>query len=156
MCWQSKRFYWVGRSGGEQEGEGTQENCSVTWLAASGFMVMGLVSGWLWPIILIQSLSWWRMHRSAKMDASERDSGKWTDTRCLLLTFPELFPLVVAYEFLCLIRISCHKIIDANGYYGAWPGWAVSVSVLPLTVPQTEGVAAMWWQVSRQGEGLLS
>ena len=22
-------------------------------------MVMGLVSGWLWPIILIQSLSWW-------------------------------------------------------------------------------------------------
>ena len=22
---------------------------------------------------------------------------------------------------------------DANGYYGAWPGWAVSVSVLPLT-----------------------
>ena len=22
----------------------------------------------------------------------------------------------------------------ANGYYGAWPGWAVSVSVLPLTL----------------------
>ena len=21
----------------------------------------------------------------------------------------------------------------ANGYYGAWPGWAVSISVLPLT-----------------------
>ena len=43
------------------------------------------------------SLSWWHMHRSAKMDASKRDSGKWTDTRCLLLTFPELFRLVVAY-----------------------------------------------------------
>ena len=42
----------------------------------------------LWPIILIQSLSWWRTHRSAKMDASERDSGKWTDTWCLLSTFP--------------------------------------------------------------------
>ena len=54
-------------------------------------------SGSLWPIILIQSLSWWRTHRSAKMDASERDSGKWTDTRCLLSTFPELFRLVVAY-----------------------------------------------------------
>ena len=24
----------------------------------------------------------------------------------------------------------------ANGYYGAWPGWAVSVSVLPLTAGQ--------------------
>ena len=56
-----------------------------------------LFQGGLWPIILIQSLSWWRTHRSAKMDASERDSGKWTDMRCLLSTFPELFWLVVAY-----------------------------------------------------------
>ena len=53
--------------------------------------------GGLWPIILIHSLSWWRTHHSAKMDASERDSGKWTDTRCLLLTSPEFFRLVVAY-----------------------------------------------------------
>ena len=32
------------------------------------------------------------------------------------------------------IRISCHKTTHANGYYGAWPGWVVSISVLPLTV----------------------
>ena len=32
------------------------------------------------------------LHHSAKMDASEKDSG-----RCLLLAFPELFPLAVAY-----------------------------------------------------------
>ena len=32
-----------------------------------------------------------------------------------------------------LIRISCHKTTHANGYYGAWPGWVVSISVLPLT-----------------------
>ena len=56
-----------------------------------------LFPGGLWPIILIQSLSWWRTHRSAKMDASERDSGKWTDTWCFLLTFPEPCWLVVAY-----------------------------------------------------------
>ena len=30
---------------GKQEGKGAQENCSVTWLAVLGFMVMGLVSG---------------------------------------------------------------------------------------------------------------
>ena len=30
-------------------------------------------------MILIQSLSWWRTHRSAKMDDSKRDAGKWTD-----------------------------------------------------------------------------
>ena len=34
-----------GAWGGEEEGEGTQENSSVTWLAVLGFMVMGLVSG---------------------------------------------------------------------------------------------------------------
>ena len=33
-----------------------------------------------------------------------------------------------------LTRTSCCKTTHANGYYGAWPGWAVSVSVLPLTV----------------------
>ena len=33
-----------------------------------------------------------------------------------------------------LIRISCHKTTHANGCYGAWPGWVVSISVLPLTV----------------------
>ena len=33
-----------------------------------------------------------------------------------------------------LIRLSCHKTTHANGYYGAWPGWAVPISVLPLTL----------------------
>ena len=32
------------RLGGEQQGEGTQEDCFATWLTDSGFMVMGLVS----------------------------------------------------------------------------------------------------------------
>ena len=31
-------------SGGEQQGKGTQENCSATWLTVLGFMVMGLGS----------------------------------------------------------------------------------------------------------------
>ena len=33
-----------------------------------------------------------------------------------------------------LTRTSCLKTTHADGYYGAWPGWAVSVSVLPLTL----------------------
>ena len=32
---------------------------------------------------------------------------------------------------LFLTRTSCHKTTHANVYYGAWPGWAVSVSVFP-------------------------
>ena len=31
-------------------------------------------------------------------------------------------------------RTSCCKITHANSYYGAWPGWAISVSMLPLTM----------------------
>ena len=41
----ARDYFGKGRPGGEQEGKGTQENSSVTWLAALGFMVMGLVSG---------------------------------------------------------------------------------------------------------------
>ena len=33
-----------------------------------------------------------------------------------------------------LTRTSCRKTTHANGYYGAWPGWAVSINVLPLTI----------------------
>ena len=39
---------------------------------------------------------------------------------------------------LFLTRTPCHKTTHANGYYGAWPGWAVSISVLPLTTPPCE------------------
>ena len=41
----ARDFIGKGRPGGEQQGKGTQENCSATWLAVSGFMVTGLVSG---------------------------------------------------------------------------------------------------------------
>ena len=34
-----------------------------------------------------------------------------------------------------LTRTSCPKTTHANGYYGAWAEWAVSVSVLPLRRP---------------------
>ena len=34
-----------------------------------------------------------------------------------------------------LTKTSCRKTTYANGYYGAWPWWKVSFSVLPLTVP---------------------
>ena len=35
-------------------------------------------------------------------------------------------------SFVFLTRTSCHKTTHANGYYGAWPGSSVSVSVLRL------------------------
>ena len=41
----AREFIGKGHPGGEQEGKGTQENCSAAWLTVSGFMVVGLVSG---------------------------------------------------------------------------------------------------------------
>ena len=41
----ARDFTGKGHPGREQEGQGAQEDSSVTWLAVSGFMVMGLVSG---------------------------------------------------------------------------------------------------------------
>ena len=45
-----------------------------------------------------------------------------------------------------LIRISCHKTTHANGYYGAWAGWAVSISVPPLTM--VFGFSFIWLTIS--------
>ena len=42
----ARDFIGKGHPGGEQEGKGTQENCSASWLTVSAFMVIGLVSGW--------------------------------------------------------------------------------------------------------------
>ena len=171
----ARDFIGKGCPGGEQEGKGTQESSSVTWLAVSGFTVMGLVSGLslanhsdsesflvvhalfsqvgcqregFWEVVrhvvsctreqgtrLVQPrwiperilgggwtcvLHVWTRYTpcSAKMDTRE-DSGRWLD--------------MLVYPFVQKDRTSCHKTTRANGYYGAWPGWAVSISVLPLT-----------------------
>ena len=94
-----KARYFIGKGhpGGEQQVKGTQENNPVTWLAVSGFMVMGLVSG-LSLANHSDSESFLVVHAcSAKMGVRKKDSGRWSDMWGLLLTFPELFLLVEAY-----------------------------------------------------------
>ena len=58
-------------------------------------MTMGLVSGL--SIANHSDSDSFLVPCSAKMDAREKDSGRWSDMWCLLLTLPELFRLVVAY-----------------------------------------------------------
>lgn len=48
----AKDFIGKERPVGEQQGKGTQENLSAVWLAASGLMGMGLVSGF-WLVVLL-------------------------------------------------------------------------------------------------------
>ena len=89
------------------------------WLTVSGFMVMGLVSG---GTRITQPR--WMLVRGILGSGQTRGVS--------FRPFPN------SSSSILLIRISCHKTTHANGYYGAWPGWAVSISVLPLTTAPRE------------------
>ena len=132
MCWQSKRFYWERAPGWRAVGKGTQENSSDTWLAVSGFMVMGLVSR-LSLASHSDSESFLVVQALFSQDGHQQEGlgGGWTHS---VRPFPNSSGWWCLISSIFLIRISCHKTTHADGYYGAWPGWAVSVSVLPLTL----------------------
>ena len=117
------------RLGREEEGKGIQETCSAKWLSVLDFMVTGLVSG-LSLVNHSNSGSFLVAHCcSVKMNASKEDSGRWSDTWCLLSTFPGWWWLLSS---VFLTRTSCCKITHVNGY-DTWPRWAVLVSMFPLT-----------------------
>ena len=117
---------------GEQEGEGTQENscrgCSLEFYGDG-------ISFW---VVLSQSF-WLRVLPSRACLVQPRWMserivvGGWT---CGVSFWPFLnssgwWWLILS---MFLTRTSCHKATHANGSYGAWPWWAVSVGVLPLLV----------------------
>jgi len=130
----ARDFIGKGHLGGEQEGKGTQENCSAAWLPVSGFMVMGLVSGWSLAnhsnsesfLVAHALLSQWMLARGILGSGQTCSVSFWP-----FLNSSSWWWLISS---VFLIRISCHKTTHANGYYGAWPGWAVSISGLPLTL----------------------
>ena len=95
------------------------------WLAVSGFMVMGLVSGWS-VASHSNSESFLVAHASLSQDGRTRGVS--------FRPFPKSSGWWWLISSIFLTRISCHKTTHANGDYGTWPGWAVSISVLPLTV----------------------
>ena len=66
-------------------------------LPVLGFMVMGLVSGLSLANHSDSESFLVCTPCSAKMDARKKDSGRWLDMWCILLTFPKLFKLVGAY-----------------------------------------------------------
>ena len=105
-------FIGKGHPGGEQQHKGTQENCSATWLAASGFMGMGLVSGLslanhpAWPIFgLTQGPARWFTHLSDQMDTNTKDPGRLVLSSLLLV--PPKFSWLVFGGTMLLIGTSC-------------------------------------------------
>ena len=105
------------------------------WIAVSGFLVMGLVSGLSLAnhsdsgsFLVVQALF---------SQNGFQWGGFWeVDRTCdvFFWAFPNYSCWWWLVSYLFLIRTSCHKITQANDYYGTWPWWAVSVSMFPLTV----------------------
>ena len=134
MCWQSKRFYWESAPGGEQEGKGTQENhlCHVAhslWFYGDG------ISFW---VVLNQSFLLRVLPGGASLVQprwmlERRILGGGQTSSVYFWLFPKSSGWWRLISSVFLTRTSCHKTTYADGYYGAWPGWKVSISVLPLT-----------------------
>ena len=142
MCWQSKRFYWERAPGRRAAGNPGEQLCHMA--CSFGFMMMGLVSG-----LSLANHSDSRVlpggaHLVQPRWMPERRilGGGWT---CGVSFWPFLkssssWRLI---SFVFLTRTSCHKTTHANG---AWPGWAVSISVLPLTI-----IGIIWFIMNVEG-----
>ena len=118
--------------GGEQQSKGTLANCCATWLAVSGFMVMGLVLGvWL-------ANHWLKVLPDGTGIAQPRwiqgrilggGSDIWTGYSSLLLTSPEFFQLVVAcwfwipYQYFLLYDNSCKWLLWCLARAGGFGQW---------------------------------
>ena len=92
---------------------------------------MGLVSG-LSLANHSDSESFLVVHTLFSQDGCQRE-GFWEVVGHVVSPFDLSRTLLVRWliSSVFLSRTSCHKTTHANVYYGAWPGWAVSVSVFP-------------------------
>ena len=142
-CWKS-RLYWEEMPGRRATGKGNPGGplCHV------GRSLRFYGDGISFQVVSGQSfglrvLPGGACHRSAKMDAREGDPGCWYDIQSGVSFWPFANSSggcwLVSSMF--LTRTACLKITPANGCYGPWPGWAVSVFPLTkqLALPSHQG-----------------
>ena len=104
-------------------------------------MVMGLVS-----LLSLANHSYSEfflvVHALFSQDGHQRKilGDGWTSGVCFW-PFPNSSCWWRLISSMFVTRISYPKTTHANSYYGAWPGWAVPVSVLPLTHAETSDVS---------------
>ena len=135
MCWQSKRFYWEGAPRWRAVGWGNPGDQLCHVAHSLGFYGDG-ISFW---VVFSQSF-WLRVLPGGACLVQLR----WMPEKRILgggrtwgVSFWPFLNSSGWWWFISsmfLTRTSFCKTTHAYGYYGAWPGWAVSVSVLPLTV----------------------
>ena len=152
MCWQGKRFYWERAPGRRAVGEGNpgEQLCHVA--RSLGFYGDG-ISFWA---VFRQSF-WLRVLPGGTCLIQPR----WMPERRILgggrtcgVSFWPCLNSSGRWRLISsvfLSRTSCHKTTHANGYYGAWPGWAVSISVLPLTEGEGQKESQRDWRWEFRG-----
>ena len=129
-CWQSKRFLWE-RAPGWRAG-GSENPRELLCHVACSLQFHG--DGISFRVVFSQSF-WLRVLPGGACLVQPR----WMLERilgggrtCGVSFWPFLSSSGWHINSMFLTRTSCHKTAHANCYYGAWPRWAVSVSVLPL------------------------
>ena len=147
----ARDFIRKGSLGREQQGKGTPENCSAMWLAVSGFMGMGLVSG-LSLANHFDSGSFLVARSSLSQDGFQRE-GFWEVGRTYGLTSPLFFwpfPNSSSWWWLVssafLTGTSCCKITHASDDHHPWPGRVVLVSGSPNSISKQR----MFWPSNHQ------
>ena len=130
----ARDFIGKGRPGREQEGKGTQ-NCSATWLAVLGFMVMGLVSR-LSLVNHSDSESFLVVQALFSQDGRQRE-GFWEVVGQMVSPFDLSWTLLVGGGLLVPCSLPGPPVIKQLMQMVTMvpgQGWAVSISVIPLTL----------------------
>ena len=104
------------------------------WLAVSGFMVMGLVFG----LSLANHSDWGSLlvvHTLFSQDGYQWE-GFWEVVGHVVSPFDLCGTLLIDGGLLVLCSLPGPPVLKQGrqiSYYGPWPGWGISVNVLPLT-----------------------
>ena len=133
MCWQSKRFYWERAPKWRAVGQGNpgEQLCHV----AHSLGVYG--DGISFRVVFSQSF-WLRVAPGGARFVpptwmpERRIQGGGRTCGDSFWPFPNSSGWWWLISSMFLTRTSCRKTTYANGSYGAWPGWAVSISMHPL------------------------
>ena len=121
-CWQTKRPHWEGAPGWRAGGWGNPGELLCTWHTVSGFMMMGLVSGFS---LVNHSDS------GSFLGGTHMAQSRWMPARRILgggrthgvsfWHFPHSSSWWWLVSYMFLTRTSCHKITHRYGNC-AWPG----------------------------------
>ena len=125
-CWQSKRFYWE-RAPGWRAVEWRNPGELLCHVAGS----LGFYGDRISFQVIFTQLFWLRVLPGGE----DLVQPRWMPARILgdgwtcgvsFWSFPNSSSWWWLINSMFITRTSCRKTTQANGYYGAWPGWAVS------------------------------